>query len=381
MFQTTIRSEQGNKKNDSNSSSKNKPKINFGEMLKGHASVPDLGKQPAQMMVEEEEEKPTQKKAIQKKTMVEDEEELQMKEAPEKKPKSSVTSGTKVSMPDGVKGKMENSFGTDFSNVNIHKDSGQATNMGALAYTQGNDVHFAPGQYNPNTREGQELLGHELAHVVQQRQGRVKPDAPQNKGGLSVNSDKGLENEADVMGKKAASSKFEKNITSNFKANVNSSNSIQKSKNTQFKTNGFTYLNGTLPYVSQGRHPAACGAAVLAMIHNYYHGTNYNVDDSISKILKGNAGPYSFDDIWNLVGKQMPFLNKPDKVVSHLNNGTPIVFMFPNHYTVAIGYNPDTNEYLLHNPDPSIGANWKYVPPDLTTGYLLLPATSINKFL
>ncbi len=205
MFQTTIRSEQGNKKNDSNSTSKNKPKINFGEMLKGHASVPDLGKQPAQMMVEEEEEKPTQKKAIQKKTMVEDEEELQMKEAPEKKSESSGTSGTKVSMPDSVRGKMENSFGTDFSNVNIHKDSGHATNIGALAYTQGNDVHFAPGQYNPESSKGQELLGHELTHVVQQRQGRVQP-TKQGKG-MSVNDSPALENEADVMGARAAQGK------------------------------------------------------------------------------------------------------------------------------------------------------------------------------
>ncbi len=198
-----MRSEQGNKKNDSNSNSENKPKINFGEMLKGHANVPNLGSQPAQMMVEEEEEKPTQKKAIQKKTMAEEEEELQMKEAPEKKPKSSVTSGTKASLPDSVKGKMENSFGTDFSSVNIHKDSGQATNMGALAYTQGNDVHFAPGQYNPESSKGQELIGHELTHVVQQRQGRVKPTKEQGKG-LAVNDNPSLENEADEKGERAA---------------------------------------------------------------------------------------------------------------------------------------------------------------------------------
>ncbi len=203
MFQTTIRSEQGKKKDNTDSNSDNKPKINFGEMLKGHANVPNLGSQPAQMMVEDEEEKPTQKKAIQKKTMVEEEEELQTKETPERQSESSVTSGTKVSMPDGVKDKMENSFGTDFSSINIHKDSEQATNMGALAYTQGNDVHFAPGQYNPNTQGGQELIGHELTHVVQQRQGRVKPTKEQRKD-LAVNDNPLLENEADTKGKKAA---------------------------------------------------------------------------------------------------------------------------------------------------------------------------------
>ncbi|MFN6947166.1 MAG: DUF4157 domain-containing protein, partial [Cytophagaceae bacterium] len=71
------------------------------------------------------------------------------------------------------------------------------------AYAQGNDIHFAPGQYNPETQSGQELLGHELTHVVQQRQGRVQ-GTTQTKG-LAVNDDTALEHEADVMGKKAAS--------------------------------------------------------------------------------------------------------------------------------------------------------------------------------
>ncbi|MBN2422746.1 DUF4157 domain-containing protein, partial [Candidatus Woesearchaeota archaeon] len=81
-------------------------------------------------------------------------------------------------------------------------NSDQATNMGALAYTQGNDVHFAPGQYNPGSQQGQELIGHELTHVVQQRQGRVAP-TKQGKG-LPVNDNPALEKEADEMGAKAA---------------------------------------------------------------------------------------------------------------------------------------------------------------------------------
>ncbi len=66
--------------------------------------------------------------------------------------------------------------------------------MGALAYTQGNNVHFAPGQYNPSSQKGQELLGHELTHVVQQREGRVQP-TKQGKG-MSVNDSPVLEKEA-----------------------------------------------------------------------------------------------------------------------------------------------------------------------------------------
>jgi hypothetical protein len=71
-----------------------------------------------------------------------------------------------------VMAKMEEAFDSDFSDVNLHTESQEASQLGALAYAQGNDVHFAPGQYNPASQSGQELLGHELAHVVQQCNGR-----------------------------------------------------------------------------------------------------------------------------------------------------------------------------------------------------------------
>ena len=155
--------------------------------------------QPTQMFAQEEEEEPVQGKA--------EEDELQMKSGLEGETEKQGSSGTKTGMPDEVRSKMENSFGADFSSVNIHRNSDQASNIGALAYTQGNDVHFAPGQYNPGSTKGQELLGHELTHVVQQRQGKVRPDAEQKKG-MNINSDSALEKEADVMGEKAAQGKM-----------------------------------------------------------------------------------------------------------------------------------------------------------------------------
>src|SRR6056297_2994200 len=121
---------------------------------------------PAQMFAEEEEERQAKNRN--------EEEEVQTKSEPG-------NPGTQTSMPDKVQQKMEGSFGQDFGEVNIHKDSGQAKNMGALAYTQGKDIHFAPGQYNPGTKKGQELLGHELTHVVQQREGKVKTTPAQRK--------------------------------------------------------------------------------------------------------------------------------------------------------------------------------------------------------
>jgi Domain of unknown function (DUF4157) len=105
-------------------------------------------------------------------------------------------------LPPTVQPKMEATLGTDLSTVKVHADSGEAQQMGARAFTQGDNVHFAPGQYDTQSQKGQELIGHEMAHVKQQREGRVQ--ATKQMKGVGLNDDRGLEREADVMGKKAA---------------------------------------------------------------------------------------------------------------------------------------------------------------------------------
>jgi hypothetical protein len=67
---------------------------------------------------------------------------------------------------------MEPRFGQDFSGVRVHTNNEaarSARDVSALAYTAGQNIVFAPGQYTPDTARGQHLLAHELAHVVQQR--------------------------------------------------------------------------------------------------------------------------------------------------------------------------------------------------------------------
>ncbi len=103
-------------------------------------------------------------------------------------------------LPDPVLAKMQSAFGADFSGVQVHEGSA-ASDVGALAYTQGEDIHFAPGRYNPDTQAGQSLIGHELTHVVQQRGGGVS--VPQGEG-APINADPGLEAEADRIGASAA---------------------------------------------------------------------------------------------------------------------------------------------------------------------------------
>lgn len=65
----------------------------------------------------------------------------------------------------------ERRFGRSFADVRVHDDRSadqSARSMGAQAYTTGDDITFASGDYQPWTRQGRHLLAHELAHVVQQ---------------------------------------------------------------------------------------------------------------------------------------------------------------------------------------------------------------------
>lgn len=107
-------------------------------------------------------------------------------------------------LPRDVQAKMEAALGANFSDVRIHVGQ-EASAIGAIAFTWGSNIHFAPGQYNPHTPHGQALLGHELTHVVQQRAGRV---ANPFGSGVAVVQDQALEGEADRRGREAAMSRM-----------------------------------------------------------------------------------------------------------------------------------------------------------------------------
>lgn len=96
-------------------------------------------------------------------------------------------------LPDNLKSGIENLSGYSMDDVKVHYNSSQPATLQAHAYAQGTDIHIAPGQ--------EKHLPHEAWHVVQQKQGRVKP-TKQLKGEMNINDDAGLEKEADVMGNK-----------------------------------------------------------------------------------------------------------------------------------------------------------------------------------
>jgi hypothetical protein len=105
-------------------------------------------------------------------------------------------SGRNSQLPQPLRQRMEATFQSDFSDVRVHQGP-EADSLSALAFTQGRDIHFAPGTYSPASAEGQRIIAHELAHVVQQRTGRVS--MPQGHSSL-VNDEPQLEAEADRMG-------------------------------------------------------------------------------------------------------------------------------------------------------------------------------------
>jgi hypothetical protein len=104
-------------------------------------------------------------------------------------------------LPVPLRAKMERALGHDFSRVRIHEND-RARRLGANAFARGSHVYFAPGKYRPASREGQALLGEELAHLGQQAEGRV--DATRFEGSVGVNDDHGLEREAKRAGRRAA---------------------------------------------------------------------------------------------------------------------------------------------------------------------------------
>jgi len=75
-----------------------------------------------------------------------------------------------------VQAQMSESMGADFSGVRVHTD-GEAhqlsKQLNAKAFTTGQDIFFRGGAYSPQSGSGQELLAHELTHVVQQSVGAV----------------------------------------------------------------------------------------------------------------------------------------------------------------------------------------------------------------
>lgn len=139
-------------------------------------------------------------------------------------------------MPDNLKAGMKSLSGIDMSNVRVYYNSSKPAEVGALAYTQGNNIHLALGQ--------EKYLPHETWHVVQQMQGRVKATA--EFGGVPINDEEELEREADVMGARAQTQLAEQPMISSPYQNLAS---MQREINHEDKLE--PYGTGTIEYAPQ----------------------------------------------------------------------------------------------------------------------------------
>jgi hypothetical protein len=84
---------------------------------------------------------------------------------------ASITPSVGRPLETAVQRQMSNLLARDFSHVRVHTGDVAASYVaeaGAEAFTAGSDIYFAPGRYQPETPQGQALIGHELTHVVQQ---------------------------------------------------------------------------------------------------------------------------------------------------------------------------------------------------------------------
>ncbi|GGG23349.1 hypothetical protein GCM10011344_25110 [Dokdonia pacifica] len=81
------------------------------------------------------------------------------------------TKGGGSPLDNDTRNEMESGFGADFSGVRVHNDSTAVQmnqQLGAQAFTNGSDIYFNEGNYNPGSDSGKHLLAHELTHTVQQ---------------------------------------------------------------------------------------------------------------------------------------------------------------------------------------------------------------------
>ena len=177
-------------------------------------------------------------------------------------------------LPENLKTGIEKLSGYSMENLKVHYNSSKPTQLQALAYTQGVNIHIAPGQ--------EKQLPHEAWHVVQQKQGRVHPTGQLQ--GINVNNNEGLEKEADVMGIKANTTQIRINDSLSYGNITNSTfqRKIQISGSSEYTTqvfnqidillggdwegikrNGSTleienkYIEKTDEFISIGRTPAA----------------------------------------------------------------------------------------------------------------------------
>ena len=119
---------------------------------------------------------------------------MELKQKHHAQQKAAVGKPNLTGIPLQMKQSFEQSSGLSFDDVRVHYHSALPARLGALAYTQGSHVYLASGQ--------ERHLGHELGHVIQQKQGQVRATSELN--GVKINTSPVTEREADALSRQAA---------------------------------------------------------------------------------------------------------------------------------------------------------------------------------
>lgn len=167
----------------------------------------------------------------------------------------------RTGLPTQLKLGIEALSGFQLDDVKVHYQSNKPAQFQAYAYAQGTDIHVAPGQ--------EKHLAHEAWHVVQQKQGRVKPTFQMK--GIDINDNESLESEADEMGIRALQ---------------------------------YTGNNSTSPSVISGSPASLIQAKVIQLLNSG--------QKKVLNKLKGklsDATPKDQEDCWNRIKAELDTLN------------------------------------------------------------------------
>ncbi len=255
---------------------------------------------------------------------------IQQKQAPAKN-----TTG----LPDNLKSGIEHLSGIDVSDVKVHYNSAQPAQLNAHAYAQGNQIHVAPGQ--------EKHLPHEAWHVVQQKQGRVKP-TKQLKGKVNINDDAGLEKEADVMGKRAKQLKVATDFSEAERSHYNT-------HIIQYQSEYPTQL--TIQLMSDIEYDGLSHAWGKATVDRALHIIGKNVDiatrDEVFEKLKEITLPETHAAIRTKVDEMQHGPQDGDEFMEWLQNGTKPSVMNCWEYVfyMAVQWNHLTREQILQAYD------------------------------
>lgn len=248
-------------------------------------------------------------------------------------------------LPDNLKSGIENLSGHSMDDVKVHYNSDKPAQLNAHAYAQGSDIHLGSGQ--------EKHLPHEAWHVVQQKQGRVKPTV-QMKGKIHINDDDGLEQEADIMGHKALQLRSNDTISPHESLSSTSfgqNNVVQRKVGFEFQTRIFAKASdgSNLPYQSKlfTTYPKD---AVEDFDHSYFElSTDYEKDDSVIEIVTPPAE--TREELSTIMNKVDLMRKSLFKVTSKGTKETTIEAAV-DRYKVETENN---DEYNIQTPEAKIG--------------------------